>query len=222
MEASLKCQDRLGAGSLNQNTTCAICLEDKKYIVMPCCGKEGATVGFCHNCIQTLCEDASSAKCPNCRAHIRSDSGCVFIVPERMLCRVCCCPSIIVQKGMCEACVLGKYHRLHYECSECSCIQAIPHAMWRYQDSPQHFGNFLWDCDHCGGQSVWRTVAEDIRKIPDGEAASAWPRLLMQDIRRRQRIEGAPSNMSKRKFRDRVFHWVRGHPGRVHPGMPAH
>ncbi|CAE8739450.1 unnamed protein product, partial [Polarella glacialis] len=52
-----------------------VCFEELPWVSMPCCGREGATVGYCRRCIEIICEQygGGTGRCPSCRHYIRID-----------------------------------------------------------------------------------------------------------------------------------------------------
>jgi hypothetical protein len=71
---------------------------------------------------------------------------------------------------VCDACFLGQVQPLWYECRTCRVRQSIQHPMYRYQPSPDAFGNQTWTCLSCGKFTYWRIVAQQCRYIPIGDA----------------------------------------------------
>lgn len=179
--------------------TCAVCLEVEPRVKMPCCGRDGSTVGYCRRCIEIICEQAQGVgKCPSCRAYISTDgAGGVKVTEAVAQCRMCCQRKVIINDGQCDACLLGSRYPLPYECSECHQIQRISHPMWRYQESLGSFGTASWACHcRCNSQTHWRLVASEAHRVPDFDAPESWGRreewLAGVRAQRRREIGRAP------------------------------
>ncbi|EGB11509.1 hypothetical protein AURANDRAFT_70956 [Aureococcus anophagefferens] len=92
----------------------------------------------------------------------------------------------------------GDWYPLRYECEGCGKHQRIGHPMWRYQASPTEFGTTTWACHRlCRRQTNWRLIAEDVRRVPDGDAPESWGRRdewlrSVREYRLRRLAEGPP------------------------------
>mmetsp|Transcript_32824 Transcript_32824/g.54018 ORF Transcript_32824/g.54018 Transcript_32824/m.54018 type:complete len:218 (+) Transcript_32824:62-715(+) len=157
---------------------CAICLESPDLILMPCCGREESTTRFCQPCIQVVCQmaDGGYGKCPKCRHTISMVNGTVTVAEPRGQCRMCRQGGkIIVDQGLCEACLLGSRYVFNYECDRCHRTQRIPHPMWRYQETPDSFGGATWACHRgCGSYTHWRILPDDLLRVPVQERPASW------------------------------------------------
>ena len=73
----------LGAGS-----ACAVCFEELPHVPLPCCGREGATAGYCRRCIEIICEEYQGVgRCPTCRQYIQIDGdGRVSVADRKAKC----------------------------------------------------------------------------------------------------------------------------------------
>ena len=113
-------------------------------------------------------------------------------------CMICRQTRVIVDRSMCDACSLGMRYPLRYECEGCGKHQRIGHPMWRYQASPTEFGTTTWACHRlCRRQTNWRLIAEDVRRVPDGDAPESWGRRdewlrSVREYRLRRLAEGPP------------------------------
>lgn len=97
-----------------------------------------------------------------------------------------------MDRGMCDACLLGMRYQLHYECQRCHKAQQIPHPMWRYQETPLEFGNITWACHRdCGDYTHWRVIPEDAAKVPDFDCPDGWGRRddWLATVRRQRHME---------------------------------
>eukprot|EP00406_Dinophysis_acuminata_P076386 CAMPEP_0179268002 /NCGR_PEP_ID=MMETSP0797-20121207/30217_1 /TAXON_ID=47934 /ORGANISM="Dinophysis acuminata, Strain DAEP01" /LENGTH=223 /DNA_ID=CAMNT_0020976273 /DNA_START=55 /DNA_END=726 /DNA_ORIENTATION=+ len=182
---------------------CAVCFEEEPPLAMPCCGKDGSTVAYCRRCIEIICEQAQGVgRCPSCRGYITIKDGGVSVAEKRARCQMCCQNKIIVDQGLCDACLLGRQHVFKYECQRCRRTQQIPHPMWRYQATPTEFGGASWACHRgCADYTHWRIVPEDVMKVPHAECPESWGRRddWIAAVRRQRHMElAAPSNVSPR------------------------
>jgi len=162
-------------------------------VAMPCCGREGSSVGYCRRCIEIICEQAQGVgRCPSCRQYISIDSsGRVAITENRGQCRMCRQTKIIVNNQMCDDCLLGSRFALRYECNRCHRLQTIPHPMWWYQPTPTEFGSASWACHcGCGDYTYWRVASQDVHRVPDFDCPEGWGRREQWlEAVRRQRLQ---------------------------------
>lgn len=161
----------------NGVTTCAVCYDDAPHVEMPCCGRDGATVGYCRGCIEILCRQYQGiGRCPTCRKYISVDAeGRVFLTTRTGPCDMCRQTRTIIDRNMCDACLLGCQHPLRYECDQCHRTQRIPHPMWRYQPTPSEFGGATWACHQgCGDFTHWRVLEVDRERVPVEDAPEGW------------------------------------------------
>eukprot|EP00927_Polykrikos_kofoidii_P031639 TRINITY_DN2717_c2_g1_i1.p1 TRINITY_DN2717_c2_g1~~TRINITY_DN2717_c2_g1_i1.p1 ORF type:complete len:498 (+),score=56.81 TRINITY_DN2717_c2_g1_i1:189-1682(+) len=66
-----------GVGSVttasSEAMVCAICFECRPHVLLPCCGRRGASTGYCRECIDGLCaEPFFLGRCPTCREVLSS------------------------------------------------------------------------------------------------------------------------------------------------------
>ena len=159
-------------------------------------------MAYCRRCLEIVCERGSSrvGLCPTCRTNFTiSEKGVVTNDIQQGTCAVCRQLRPIVTRGMCGACATGQAFDLNYECERCNRIQRIPHPMWKYQESPEEFGNVTWACHsgHCpGAYTHWRVVTEEAQRIPDDHVPASWGRREqwlegIREQRRRELGEGA-------------------------------
>lgn len=158
---------------------CAVCFEADNLVDMPCCGREGGTAGYCRRCLEIICQQGHGVgRCPSCRQHISIQGSIVSISERRAQCLMCRQSRIIIDRNMCDACLLGsQLPPIRYECSHCHRHQRIPHPMFRYQASPAEFGTASWACHQgCVAQTYWRIVPGDALLVPDMECPESWGR----------------------------------------------
>merc|ERR1712232_1187007 len=117
-------------------------------------------------------------RCPSCRKYIRCSRGGEYEVTERRAkCVMCCRTKVIIDRGRCDACLLGDRYDFEYECSGCHRRQRIPHPMWRYQPSPEEFGTCSWACHRgCHTYTRWRISPQAAEQIPLSEVPESWGR----------------------------------------------
>mmetsp|Transcript_25254 Transcript_25254/g.42280 ORF Transcript_25254/g.42280 Transcript_25254/m.42280 type:complete len:284 (-) Transcript_25254:102-953(-) len=177
---------------------CSICFEDEFPICsMPCCSREGSSMVFCRRCLELLCHHSpvgNVGRCPTCRAYFLIMNGVVQNCTLQGQCRMCRQQKIIIDRGMCDACLLGSQYAFRYECNRCHRHQRIPHPMWRYQPSPAEFGSATWACHlGCGSYTHWRIDSEQVDLIPNQEVPESWGRredwLAIQVVREMQNGE---------------------------------
>jgi hypothetical protein len=103
-------------------------------------------------------------------------AGSLHIEERHAQCLCCRQNRVIVAANCCSACVLGLRLALVYECDHCQELQRIPHPMWRYQPTPEEFGNDTWACHHCHQQSHWRVHGDHLLLIPPEHCPEGWGR----------------------------------------------
>jgi len=168
---------------------CAVCWgefsDDAPVAELPChVAPAGSTMQYCVRCIQIICETSPGGvgRCPTCRAFLKKADGSTFEVSDRVeTCTLCQQPRTIIGdiRGhpVCDACMLGNQNPLRYECQRCGRNQRIPHPMYRYQATPEEFGNDSWACHNaCGDFTHWRVLAADVALVPDADAPEGWGR----------------------------------------------
>mmetsp|Transcript_2193 Transcript_2193/g.6909 ORF Transcript_2193/g.6909 Transcript_2193/m.6909 type:complete len:266 (+) Transcript_2193:185-982(+) len=179
-------------GDLREDETalsCAICLEelcnDVALARLPCCTIPAtATTQFCQRCIEIVCEHGPDGvgRCPNCRAYLRiHEDGSLYVAQRTEMCSLCMQTRVIVEERgqfrLCDACLLGTQFTLRYECERCRRFQRIPHPMWRYQPTPNDFGNTSWFCHvACHEQTHWRVHEQDVPRVPVHDCPESWGR----------------------------------------------
>ncbi len=191
----------LGVMEGEDSQICAVCLDSTELVLMPCCGRETSTTRFCQLCIGTICSLAPGGfgQCPKCRKTITIEDGKISLATRKGKCRMCCQGNkVIVQQGLCEACLYGSQFTLAYECDRCHRTQRIPHPMWRYQPAPDAYGGATWACHRgCGDYTHWRVIPADLPRVPLQDRPESWgTEAWMDEVRatvRRQRSPGAPS-----------------------------
>eukprot|EP00667_Euglena_gracilis_P025601 EG_transcript_30155 len=161
-------------------STCAICMDTGiDPVSLPCCGRRDSTVQYCLPCIRAVCDlGGGVGRCPTCRTYLRvGEGGRVEQTTEQGVCRLCRQLHVIVDQGLCDACLLGVRCTLTYECERCHRRQRIPHPMWRYQPTATSFGSATWACHQsCGDYTTWRIAPEDVDQIPLQECPESWGR----------------------------------------------
>jgi len=190
------------AAEKSRPTTCAVCLEEAPHALMPCCGKDGSTTGYCRRCIELICEhNQGVGRCPSCRKYIIIDStGKIVVTDKHGQCRMCRQWKTLIDQGQCDACLLGQRFPLKYECDRCHRVQQIPHPMWRYQPAPTEFGGATWACHKgCGDYTHWRVIAQDLPRVPAFDYPESWGRddEWLDRVRRQrsqERSQGISSN----------------------------
>lgn len=168
---------------------CAICLEDmvdeNPVAQLPCCTiPPTATTQYCQRCLEVVCEHGPGGvgRCPNCRSYLRVCADRRLEVAEHTdTCSLCSQPRVIVEERgpmkLCDACLLGTRHSLRYECERCRRFQRIPHPMWRYQPTPNEFGDTTWFCHlECFSQTHWRIHEQDAASVPPHDCPESWGR----------------------------------------------
>ena len=111
---------------------------------------------------------------------------------------------------------MGQRHTLRYECEQCRRFQRIPHPMYRYQPTPQQFGDVSWAChQRCRAQTHWRASTprtsstceqrfftptavnrrvhpEDVLAVPADDAPEGWGmrEAWFDAVREQRRREG--------------------------------
>eukprot|EP00927_Polykrikos_kofoidii_P087086 TRINITY_DN9950_c0_g1_i2.p1 TRINITY_DN9950_c0_g1~~TRINITY_DN9950_c0_g1_i2.p1 ORF type:complete len:233 (+),score=24.69 TRINITY_DN9950_c0_g1_i2:52-699(+) len=173
--------------------TCAVCFEEEPHVRMPCCGREGSSIGYCRRCIEIICEQAEgTGACPCCRHHITiGAAGVVSKAVNRAKCWMCRQMRVIVRRGVCDACLLGRRFPLRYQCKRCNGTSVISHPMWRYQASPSEFGKVTWACQRCHDYTHWRVVPECLSQVPDFDCPEGWGRRddWLASVRRQRQEE---------------------------------
>ncbi len=89
---------------------------------------------------------------------------------------------------------MGRQHALLYECDRCHRLQRIPHPMWRYQTSPDSFGDTSWACHvGCGAFTRWRVAPRELHLVPLHDVPGTWPqyRQYLDGIRSEREVHGA-------------------------------
>ena len=90
--------------------TCAICLDERICVPLPCCGRRDSTLQCCSTCLHGVCGRAGEGRCPACRARLALVDGSVALVLGRGCCSLCSAEDVaIVQqtadgKSGCVAC----------------------------------------------------------------------------------------------------------------------
>jgi hypothetical protein len=157
---------------------CAICLDREYPIVrMPCCDRQSSSMKYCRRCLEILCLQSQfgAARCPTCRTLIGWNNGTLERREINGQCRMCCQQKVLIDQGMCDACLYGNAHPLRYECNRCHSVQTIAHPMWRYQAAVDAFSGASWACHvGCGDYTHWRVIAEDVSKIPPHDIPETW------------------------------------------------
>lgn len=174
---------------------CAICLEAHEFAALPCCETGESTTRFCVECLRLLCGTmglGGVGRCPKCREWIAVDGDTVVLRDAVLRCGMCLQPKVIVDRGLCDACLFGLQRPLRYECESCRRFQYIPHPMYRYQAEPAAFSNVTWACQRCGDYTHWRIAPFDLARVPDADAPAAWNREMLAFERvRRLRLQHA-------------------------------
>ena len=73
-----------GESGGDEEVACAVCWMSTDTVLMPCCGKVGASTRFCLRCIEIICshDEGHIGRCPQCRQHIvvegASSRGCLL------------------------------------------------------------------------------------------------------------------------------------------------
>jgi len=194
--------DRDGdVSSGSAETTCAVCLEtvtrDSKAS-MPCCDRDTASVSLCGPCVRFICERGPGGvgRCPKCRAHVRptrratsvpepldssassgaNDDNAFELAVMRGECRLCRqTKDLVDERSVCDACAYGARFTLRHECQRCGHVQRIPHPMWRYQRTPEAFGDVSWACHgRCRDYTRWRVSSDDVASVPPEDAPVTW------------------------------------------------
>jgi hypothetical protein len=177
---------------------CAICFDEAlassntiTFARFPCCGHadESSTIKICTSCVLVLTNPTSDGesrvgRCPRCRSWIvvrvlslaQHNEMQISAVSAAGTCRICNqVKDHLVDQEACDSCFLGLRYPLLYECDSCHTTQRIPHPMYRYQKSPEDFGNVTWACQgRCGSFSHWRIRADQVESIPMGDAPREW------------------------------------------------
>lgn len=196
-------------------TQCVICSDAVIQIAnLPCCkGKD-----VCVNCIQLvtypLTDKQRVGHCPCCRTWISVQPNLEIAVVQpgkEQTCSVCnqVKDYVFAQENtsngaVCDACFLGRRYPLEYECEACHVRQRLPHPMYRYQKSPDEFGQVAWACSEkkCGSKfSHWRICADQIALIPLGDEPWGSPvntaRQYVQQLRRQQFLQEQAEQMQQ-------------------------
>ena len=161
---------------------------------MPCCDRgEGATTAVCARCVEVICSQGPGGvgRCPRCRAYVTVARApdpdrpqprvVVTLADARGTCVTCRQQRELILhldprgRGQCDACALGARHPLLYECARCGGVQRIPHPMWRYQPTPDAFGDVTWACHvACGDYTTWRVHPDEAGNVPLADAPERW------------------------------------------------
>lgn len=185
---------------------CAVCWDDTSAAGearLPCCVIPAASsTRYCHSCIAVICASAPGnvGRCPNCRSYLRIGAGGAIEEADAVdTCTLCQQVRVIVEtRGggrlkLCGACSMGQRHTLRYECEQCRRFQRIPHPMYRYQPTPQQFGDVSWAChQRCRAQTHWRVHPEDVLAVPADDAPEGWGmrEAWFDAVRQQRRREG--------------------------------
>jgi hypothetical protein len=177
----------------DESETCAVCLDATELVVMPCCGRAGTT-NFCQRCIETICEmaDGGYGSCPKCRKTIAVHGGAVVVAEARGQCRMCNQGNkVIIESGLCDACLYGSRYVLAYECERCHCTQRILHPMWRYCAAPDAYSSATWACHQsCSDYTHWRVVPSDLARVPAQDRPTSWgTEEWFADVRARRQMD---------------------------------
>ena len=141
-------------------------------------------------------------KCPKCRKTLAIKSGRVEVVEPRGKCSMCCQGNkVIIERGMCDACLFGSRYALSYECNRCHRKQRIPHPMWRYCTAPDAYSSATWAChQQCGGYTHWRVVPGDLPKVPAQDRPESWgDDEWLREVRQRRQREREQSSSTLRQ-----------------------
>jgi len=187
---------------------CAVCWDDTSAAGearLPCCVIPAASsTRYCHSCIAVICASAPGnvGRCPNCRSYLRIGAGGAIEEADAVdTCTLCQQVRVIVEtRGggrlkLCGACSMGQRHTLRYECEQCRRFQRIPHPMYRYQPTPQQFGDVSWAChQRCRAQTHWRVHPEDVLAVPADDAPEGWGmrEAWFDAVREQRRRDAAP------------------------------
>ena len=159
-----KIAERLMEEYLANLVRCAICLESRNFVRLPCCEGEDryfwdrpveSTTRFCLECLQQLAA-VREARCPKCRTAWLGVSETEVVV-TRGLCEVCQADNVYLpEPNTCGHCVFGRKHAIRYECLRCHRLQRIPHPLYRAQRIPETFSYATWRCQRCNDDTIWR------------------------------------------------------------------
>jgi len=187
-------QEKANEASLLESFNCSICFQDEFFrATMPCCGTAESSMIFCRRCVEIIC-DGGVGRCPSCRGYIQIEDGTVRVSENKGQCHMCQQQKVLLDRGLCDACLLGSRYRFTYECNRCHGRQCIPHPMWRYQESPDVPGTSTWACHQsCGDYTNWTIVPEDAAQVPAEECPTTWGRReeWLAQIRARSQNERA-------------------------------
>jgi hypothetical protein len=201
-------QKTLSSGSGEETLQCAICFDEAsstsiKFAKLPCCGQadETSSIKICTACVLVLSNPTSDGtarvgRCPRCRSWIvvRTPSSTensdleISAVSNAGTCKICMQAKehLVENASVCDACFLGRRYPLLYECDNCHVTQRIPHPMYRYQSSPEEFGNVTWACQgQCRKFSHWRIRPDQVELIPIGDAPELWDNNYLEAARLR-------------------------------------
>ena len=198
----------LPGGSEEETLQCAICFDEAsstniKFAKFPCCGHadETSSIKVCTTCLIVLSNPTSDGtarvgRCPRCRSWIvvRTPSSSensdleISTVVNAGTCKICMQVKehLVENASVCDACFLGRRYPLLYECEHCHVTQRIPHPMYRYQSSPEEFGNVTWACQgRCRKFTHWRIRPDQVVSIPIGDAPELWDNNYLEAARLR-------------------------------------